>query len=110
MTFDNTTLIAISEIRGLIKDVKETEKMLKVAMEAARNHWLVIDENKRFTSAVGAVMAELGEDHEDYETLLKEMKVLQVVGAMLSGVPVNLEAAIPPENSFGLLKMWKDLK
>lgn len=108
--FDNTMHIAIAEARHALKGVEGTKAMLEAAMDATRDHWMVVDDNKRFSCAVGAVMVELGDTHPDYDILRREMAMLNALGAAMGGLPINFNAMEPVEDAFGIGAMWAEGK
>ena len=108
MELPASLLIVIAEAKSAAESKDTLEEKLTAAMNAARNHWMVLDEDKQFRGAIGAVM--LLVDNETRERIELEMKSLNALSAMLSGVPIDIERVEVPEDPIGLLKMWKDLK
>ncbi len=101
-------MIVIAEAKSAAEGKNTLEDKLTAAMNAARNHWMVIDEDKQFRGAVGAVM--LLVDDETRDRIELEMKTLNAMSAIFSGVPVDIERVEVAEDPIGLLKMWKELK
>ncbi len=103
-------MIAIQEIKGNLDKSKPFLDNIKSAMNAAQNHWLVVDEEERFKSACGALL--LIADEENKEIMEQELKGLQSISAMQSGILVDLEATMQmgTKKFFGLMKIWRDLK
>ena len=101
-------MIVIAEAKSAAEGKDTLEDKLTAAMNSARNHWMVLDEDKQFRGAVGAVM--LLVDDETKRRLELEMKSLNALSAMISGVPVDIEQIEVSEDPIGLLKMWKELK
>lgn len=104
-------LIAIEEIKAqLNKDVPIVER-IKQAMRLALNHWLVTDEVEQFNCAIGAVL--LTATEEEGKPIREEMRFLKGLCAAAEGVPVDfasLVGAAEPENWYGLIKLWKEVK
>lgn len=108
MSLPADLMIVIAEAKSAAEGKDTLEDKLTAAMNSARNHWMVLDEDKQFRGAVGAVM--LLVDDETRERIEIEMKTLNAMSAMISGVPIDIERVEVPEDPIGLLKMWKDLK
>lgn len=110
MSLSNSMMIAIQEIRSSLDNSKPILENIKIAMKEAKNHWLVVNEEERFRSAIGAVL--LVANEEQKQILTDEMKGLQIISALQSGIPVDIEAAtqgLDTTKFFGLLKIWKEI-
>ncbi len=101
-------MIVIAEAKSAAEGEDTLEDKLTAAMNSARNHWMVLDEDKQFRGAVGAVM--LLVDDEDKHRLELEMKALNALSALMSGVPIDIDTIEVSDDPIGLMKMWKDLK
>jgi hypothetical protein len=110
----NEAVITISAqaIKSRLEGKTELEGIVKTAMDAALTEectWLIGDLNMKFRSAVVAICMVVDEDTK--ERIVKEMRSLNTLGAMLSGVPVNL-GALPEQNEVdemvGLVKHWQE--
>ena len=77
-------------------------------MKATHDHWMVLDEDVQFRMAVGAVL--LVAPEADREVLEGELKSLRIMSAIMSGVPVDMDAVTVPENPFGILKLWQETR
>jgi len=111
---ENSIMIGIAELRASVDSKQPLEERLKVAMRAALNHWLVIDEEGQFRMAVGAVMIEATE--EEQKRIEVDLKFLRALSSAASGVPVDfgrlmeeLKEDGAPE-AIGLRKLWDDVK
>src|SRR3990172_7035083 len=106
----NTEAIVLSEPAAALEREtdRSTPNLLRAAMKATHNHWMVLDEDVQFRMAVGAVL--LVAPEEDREILTGELKSLQILSAIMSGVPVDIASVKIPEKSFGLMKMWHQVK
>lgn len=107
---DNTLLIAIAEIRPIVKENagKPLEDRLRIAMRKIIGYWCVTDEDKQFRAAIGAVLCEA--DDEEKIRIEEELDTLKVLNAAISGVPVNFDAVRISENPIGLVKLWREIK
>ncbi len=106
----NAMVIAMSDIeRKLDKDAPVKERLIQ-AMKLAQNHWLVIDEDAQFRSAIGAVMVTVSP--EEKQILKSELDVLRGLGAAISGVPIDVVELLNrmPENAYGLRSLWTEAK
>lgn len=105
---DNSMMIAISEAREACKGKKSLPQRVSAAMKAVKHHWLVTDENKRFQSAIVAVLRECSE--KERERVSTEMKALQTLNSMLSGVPVDVSTLKIPSRPLKLMGIWSGIK
>jgi uncharacterized protein YunC (DUF1805 family) len=106
-----TIMVAITDIAGQLDREKSIEEQFRKAMELALNHWLVVNEDDRFKSAVGAVIVDASE--EEREIVANEMKGLRTLSAMISDVPVDASRFVEQvegKKFYGLAKMWFDVK
>jgi hypothetical protein len=88
------------------------EDMVRAAMKAMANLWISTDDDLRFRGAVGGVLMVLDKRGavDDIERINSELEALRSLSALLSGVPVDMERVVMPENPIGLMKMWGDVK
>lgn len=111
MSLSNSLMIAIHEIRSSLDSSKPILENIKAAMKEAQKHWLIVDEEERFRAACGAVLLIANED--DKKILEKELKSLQTMSALQSGIPVDITTVlqdVDPKQFFGLLRIWKEIK
>ncbi len=102
--------IGVQFILPRITEVEGTEAKLREAMKCAdESCWMSVNEEYNFKAAVGAVLVDIGIDHEDYPRITRELEILRGLGAASSGVPVDfgalLEGAVG-HKPFGLTRMW----
>lgn len=105
---DNSMCIAVTEAREACKGKKSLPKRVRSAMEATKHHWLVTDENKRFQAAIAGLLVECSE--EERERVAKEMKALQTLNTMLSGVKVDMSNFEVPKKPLKLMEIWGSIK
>ena len=105
-----TEAIVLAEATSALEREQDrsTDNLLRAAMKATYHHWMVTDEDVQFRMAVGAVL--LVAPEEDREILTGELKSLQILSAVMSGVPVDIASVKIPEKSFGIMKMWHQVK
>lgn len=108
MSSDGSMILVFAEAKAAAKDAPDLDSRIQAAMKAAKNHWLTADENKQFGAAVAAIR-DLSDD-ETKERIDEELRGLQALSALLSGVPVNMEAVSMATEPLGLMKIWKELK
>ena len=104
-------MIAITEISGKLDTKQSIEKQLRKAMELAMNHWMVINEDDRFKSAIGAVI--INADEETKEIISNELKGLRGLNALYNGLPIDivrLAKQAEGKKVYGLNKIWLDVK
>ncbi len=78
------------------------------ACKVAQGHWMAPSEDDGFLGAVGALY-ELA-DEDERTRILAECESIKVMNAMLSGVPVDLDAIEALEDPIGLMKIWRDVR
>lgn len=103
--------VAITDIASQLDRKADIEEQIKKAMELAVDHWLVVDEQDRFKSAVGAVMIGIGE--EERNIISDELKIMISLNAAITGIPVDfgrLAVEVRGKKSYGLNKMWSETK
>ncbi len=88
MGIPNTILIAITELKGVAEAEPDYAKRVEKVMAAASQHWMVVDEAEQFKAACGALLL----TSPGYEDEIKaQLKALNALGALMSGVPVDFE-------------------
>lgn len=107
------TAIVSQTIGTNITPEMSTEEMLRVAMKDAKNHWMVTDENWQLMGAIVHVtmrLMKMPDREADLENLRREVKMLQALSGIMSGMPIDIERIKVPEKVFGLGKMWNEIK
>ena len=102
-------LIAITEASEAAKGKLALITKVRSAMEVTCNHWMLTDEDLRFKAAIAGAITACDSDQEK-EILVKEMKALNALSALFSGIPVDFSRVDMPKNPIGLLKLWSDIK
>ncbi len=107
---DAIDAIAITEAKLAAEGKGTLEERLEVAMHATKNHWLLTDEDRRFTAAIGGVL--LVSNEEEQERIKVELGILRALSAACSGAPMDMTALPDPDEytPVGLQKMWKRIK
>jgi hypothetical protein len=108
MPVDNLIHIIIALSKSVIKPDDSLEDRCRAAMKAAHANGIVTDEELQFKGAVAAVFVE-STDEDEKERIRLELETLRDLSALLSGVPVDLEAIQPLENPIGLRKLWVEV-
>ena len=87
------------------------EEQFRVAMKITRDFWMTTDEDVHFRGAVVAVIRANKDNPEVVERINTEMQALNSLAAMMGGVPVDVEAALPPEDfkPIGLRALWMEI-
>ena len=110
MSNRNAMIIAMSDIeREIDKEAPVKERLIQ-AMIQAQNHWLVIDEDAQFRSAIGAVMATVSP--EEKQIIEEELDFLTGLASAVSGVPIDVLTLLErrPENAYGIKSLWMEAK
>lgn len=96
-----------AECRAEIESAKSLDEKIDIAFNTAKDHWMFTDESSKFQGALGVLL--MHTEGEDKERVEQEIESIAFFNAMLSGIPVNLDAAPEMENPIGLMKKWKAL-
>ncbi len=102
-----------SQIEGIEGDLKTK---LLAAMKAAKqggSGLCILSEDDRFRIALGATMLRIDENEKEH--LEFEIRNLTSLGAMMSGIPVDVNALLSSvEESewepLGLVKLWREVE
>jgi hypothetical protein len=110
---EKMVMIVAQTITPKIEGEASTEDMLRAAMREAKDHWMVTDENQRLMGAIAHVtmlLLKMPDRAEDLENLRREVKMLQALSGIMSGMPIDISRVEAPEKAFGLGKMWNEAK
>ena len=104
-------LIAASDAQAHVDTSKPVEDQVRAAMEVTKDFWMSTDEEVRFRGAVAAVLLKNQGNEEVVERINTEMRALNSLAAMMGGVPVDMERAIPPEGfkPIGIRNLWMEI-
>ena len=112
----NEALLSIIVAECQNVDEPDLIERVKACMRRANDHWMVTDEEEQFKGALAAamVLSETG----DQERIKSSLKPLQAIGALMSGVPVDLERVLREQEEakesghepIPLRKLWGDIK
>jgi len=103
-------MLVANEAENACKGEPDLRSKCVAAMKAARNHWMVTDDDKQFRGAIAGVMMAVGEGSAEYESLKVEVGAIKAMNALFSGVPVDISQIPLPENPVGLIKLWQESK
>lgn len=111
MSRDNTSVWLVSaECEHAIGDEKDTAQMLSRAFKAARNHWMVLDDDPQLRGALNAVLIKMGDEHPDRKRLETEIDMLSKLNAFLTAAQSGLSVDVPePPDEYepiGVMKLW----
>ncbi len=93
------------------RDGLSLEDRARAAMRATRSHWLATDEADQFAAACEGLARTCSP--EEVERIEAELRTNMALNALLSGVPVDLEAALAAKGDtepLGLSKLWREIK
>jgi hypothetical protein len=108
-SFDASFMIAVTEATNAAKRKVALIEKVAAAMKVTCNHWMLTDDTLRFKAAVGGAIIACTSS-EDRERLVKEMKGLNALSALLTGVPVDFDKVEISENPIGLMGLWGNIK
>ena len=106
-------LIAASEARDKIDTSLPLKDQARAAMEITKDFWMSIDEDIRFRGAIAALIL-ANEGNEDVvDRINTEMRMLDSLGAMLAGLPIDVERAVRevPDDfeRAGFRELWMEI-
>lgn len=110
--------LLIGEITSCLNDVDgDLTDKLKIAMQLAKSHWLVTDDDTQFRGAIAGVMLHYGEGSEEYKRLEWEYNQLKKLNIAMEaqnlGVEVSFGFLLENEEKYrpiGLMKLWGEVK
>ena len=106
-----SVVAAILQTECNFTDGMIAEEILKEAMSKGKDHWMASTENIAFDAAI--VVAYLKMNDADRVRLKATTDSLKAFNAMISGVPVSMEAVLERVEGielFPLHKMWQEAK
>ena len=112
---DAMLALVVAECRPAVDACKGSiEDKARVAMEKAKDHWMVFDHDVQFRGAIGALLVHYGKDSSEYERIASELDGLRKLSAILqaaqAGLSVNLDKDdLPKHKPIGLMKMWQEI-
>lgn len=103
--------IAFADIRPACRGEADVVERIRKAMLKAQDFWMSIDDDIRFRGAVGAAMLETA-DAVEKERIERSIRAVRSFSALLSGVPVDVEAIVRDagEDVIPLMRMWQEAK
>lgn len=96
-----------AENREALKAAETIEEKFKVAFKGAKDHWMFTDEDDQYAGGIGAALISMSE--EQREEVSVELKALQALNSLMSGVPVDMEAVVMPDNAIGIVGLWREV-
>lgn len=107
---DATFSIVAIEAKSACEGEPDLVERIKKAMRAAKNHWVVTQEEEQFRGALGGAM--LASDDTDQERIKASLLPLQALAAAIQGVPVDFERVLSddPDKLIPLRKLWDEVQ
>jgi hypothetical protein len=102
-------MLVMADAKHAVKAEDTFEDRLTAAMSAAKNHWMVTDEQLQFKGAIMAVYPSC--NPEEQARLKAELDLLKTIAAASSGIPVDVPAVLDRTSKFegiGLGKLWRE--
>jgi len=107
--------LAVSIIDSSLKDQNHetVEGWLKAAFKLAKDVsciWMFSDDESKFKAGVGAAFSHVSE--EDQERIRIELRLLNNLAAMMTGISVDMETAFEQPEGYEpihMMQMWKDM-
>lgn len=109
---DAAVTITATGLRDSIPQDVPLEDKLRFAMRKVREPngaaFMCGNDDQMFRGAVGAVMLMCSE--EERERIEFDLRNLKILSAMMSGIPVDVDAIKVAEKPLGLVGMWHESK
>ena len=106
--------IVAAECRGPCANEPDLLERIKKAMQPVANgHWMVMDDDLCLRGALAAVLLDPETTEDDRLRITFTLEQIRSLGALISGVPVNVEQALanPDEiEPVPLIKLWQEAK
>lgn len=103
MDINNAELMLVAaECREAAKE-KDFDARLNKCCEAAKDHWMVLDKEKQFKGAMVAAYMESSE--EEKKRIEVSLKSLETLGAVLKGLPIDIEQAAKDIEGIDIIPM-----
>ena len=107
--------IVAADCKEACANEPDLEARIRKAMKpVAKTHWMFASDHQeevRFKGALAAVLFDPATTPADKDLITRSMKAAATMGALLNGVPVDLEQALKDnEGCLPLIRMWKDAK
>lgn len=78
------------------------------------NCWMVAEDDLRMRVGIGALMLHYGTSSPEYSVIARSLKAIQALGAVLSGVPVDIASMFGDDDDqpklIPLLPIYKEVK
>jgi hypothetical protein len=107
-------LLVAQTIQSDCANEPDLEQRCRKAMKAAANHWMVTEDQQQFKGAIGAVLLAKETTEEEKARINATVRSLAAFNAMVSGVPVDLDAMIKNADEgpapIPLVKWWHEVK
>lgn len=113
MAMSNVVLIAAIEAQHAAEQAagKPIENRARAAMKAVQHHWVCTSESDQFAAACEGLARTCSPD--EVERIAAELRAGMALNALLSGVPVDIEAALAEKEAgpepIGLSKLWREV-
>ena len=114
MTADVILSIIAAECKGPCANEPNLLERVKKAMQPVANgHWMTTDDDLCLRGALAAVLLDPETTEDDKRRITFTLEQLRSIGAMMSGIPVDVERALrnPDElEPVPLIKLWQEAK
>ena len=108
--------LVIAECKHAVEECKgDVKAKLLAAMNAAKDHWMVLDKEIQFKGAVASVLLHYPEGSEERKRIEHELAVMRRFNAMIvasnAGLSVSLPEAEDEEKHepLAMVGMWHDV-
>ncbi len=96
-----------AENREALQAAETPEEKFRVAFKGAKDHWMFIDEEDQYVGGIGAALLSMSDEQRDEVSV--ELKAMTALNSLMSGVPVDMEAVVMPENAIGIIGLWREI-
>ena len=111
---NNLLSIVAADCQGPCTNEPDLLERIKKAMKPVANgHWMVTDDDLCFRGALAAVLLDPETTEDDKRRITFTLEQLRSIGAMMSGVPVDVERVLDNSDEIEpvpLIKLWQETK
>lgn len=111
----NILMLAVTGMTNKIPENKSLQERLEFIMHYIRTHksdvmWMIgnASDDDMFRVAIATVMMKCNDEEKDIIT--RSLKPLQMLNAVLQGIPVDLSQVSIDEDCLPLMKIWQESK
>lgn len=103
---NNAAVVCAMHVADAIKPADTLEQRVKAAFAASKDFWMSTDNDVRFRGSLAAVMDTASD--EERISIVTSIEQLQLLSAMLKGIPIDLTKIKEPGTVLPLLGWYRE--